>query len=280
MLWGNDAREFAAVAEAHGHAVHAWTHPSPLADNRLPPERKFQAYPGFAAVNAALVAAGDTPVCWVTSPDVVVYADGACAGNGTAHAAAGFAAVAVGGPFGADAAPTFVRGRVLPCRYELAGLDVVAIEGAAVPALPTLWGGAAAACPPPTNNRGEILAVIWAFLILLRMRVGGVIQVRTDSLITVRTLNEWLPARRRRGTEKELANLDLLLIAEALLSQLPKATITHVRGHQVATAAESPQDAAGRRGNDAADRHAAEAAAGDDELVFGGPQGARIAALC
>ncbi|MFA6288610.1 MAG: uracil-DNA glycosylase [Opitutaceae bacterium] len=65
MLWGGKA---VASAEPHidtsRHAILRDQHPSPLAQNRLPPEQKFAANGHFAEANRLLAAHGRQPVDW------------------------------------------------------------------------------------------------------------------------------------------------------------------------------------------------------------------------
>jgi uracil-DNA glycosylase len=65
MLWGGKAE---AAARAHidtsRHMILADQHPSPLAQNRLPPADKFAANDHFAEANRLLVAHGRLPVDW------------------------------------------------------------------------------------------------------------------------------------------------------------------------------------------------------------------------
>lgn len=179
-----------------------------------------------------------------------LYTDGACAGNGRAGARASFAMVV---PVAGRAA--VVRGPVQPRAYALDGLTLRA-DG---PAL------------APSNNRGELLGIVHALLAVLStlgacdgdVPFGGA-EIVSDSLLCIRTLDEWLPARRARGTAHELKNMDLVGIAEALLARarakLP-VRLTHVRSHRAAPARGSPGHAAWA-GNDLADRQAA--LAGDE----------------
>ena len=65
MLWGGKA---ISSAEPHINAKHHVIlrdqHPSPLAQNRLPPEQKFSANHHFAEANRLLAAQGRQPVDW------------------------------------------------------------------------------------------------------------------------------------------------------------------------------------------------------------------------
>jgi hypothetical protein len=52
-------------------------------------------------------------------------------------------------------------------------------------------------------------------------------------------MTEWLPTRRRKGTESQLKNFDLVAIAEELLRDLKEKNsvrLTHVRSHKKAPA--------------------------------------------
>jgi uracil-DNA glycosylase len=65
LLWGGKA---VAAAQPHidsgKHAILIDQHPSPLAQNRLPPEQKFAANNHFAEANRLLIAHNRTPVDW------------------------------------------------------------------------------------------------------------------------------------------------------------------------------------------------------------------------
>ncbi len=65
MLWGGKAQASAQpFIDPTRHAVLADQHPSPLAQNRLPPEQKFAANGHFAEANRLLVAHDRQPVNW------------------------------------------------------------------------------------------------------------------------------------------------------------------------------------------------------------------------
>jgi ribonuclease HI len=139
------------------------------------------------------------------------------------------------------------------------------LAGAGAAVQPTLrlvaFGGGVVA---PSNNRAELLGVVAGLGAALALLDAGAsvadVELVSDSLITVRTLREWLPARRRAGTEGELANGDLIAVADRLLAAVrgrARVELTHVAGH----AARPPASAPARAhlfwaGNDAADRAA------------------------
>ena len=288
FLWGSAARAFAPLVRSHGHVALEWTRPSAGAqapEERLagaggPPDADptgFTACPHFAELGAALSAAGRRPICWDRNTEAVAYCDGACAANGRAGACAGFAAVFSGGPFGdcGGAHPTYVLGRVAPEAYALA--DERAPTGGL-----RLAGGAVA----PSNNRGELLGLIHVFQGLLRCaRLGGVTRalIVSDSKISIQTFDDWLPARLRRGTARELKNFDLVWAGWLLYCELKTVCdvrLQHIRSHQAAPAADAPgyrfgtltvPAAAARAGNALADRLAGEAVALPDcEVRYGG----------
>jgi ribonuclease HI len=195
-----------------------------------------------------LTTRGLRPICWDEAAGCVAFTDGACRGNGRAGARAAFAAVITGGHFGR----VILRGEVAPVAYEL--VDEGAPERGLRPA------AAGVAPVAPSNNRGELLGVACALLALLRGRAAGRVELVSDSLLCIRTLLEWYPARLAAGTERELKNLDLLRVAWGLLGALrarAAVTLTHVRSHRPAPAAQAPaREHFLHRGNELADLHA------------------------
>lgn len=257
MLWGRDAQQFAgSIPNPLVHWVYYWSHPSPLANNRLGVSDRFENAPHFVDANAVLPTRGEKPVCWDPAAPSCVFTDGACTGNGAPAAAAGFGVVFSGGPLSG----TRIAGRVAPRAYRL------------VPGRPAPPGGVSYLLEPdpdspetpPTNNRGEYLGMCWALLALLRAGVQGEVEVVSDSRLVIQTLNEWLPARREKGTEKELANYDLVVIADTLYRELierlyrasgKQLLLTHVRSHQPPPPNDAPmRDRLLWKGNDVADK--------------------------
>jgi len=252
MLWGNDARRLAPAVnpkDSSPHTVLEWGHPSPLSNNQQPPARRFERAPHFAAANRALRAAGRAPVCWDPLEHVHVFTDGGCVKNGTAAAVAAFAAVVLSGPL----AGVRVSG-VVPAR-EFRLVDGARPERGFAVAEPL---SAPSSSPAPTNNRAEYLAGCWALLLLVRAATRGRVELVSDSNLFIQTLEAWLPARRRKGTEKELKNFDLILIAERLLARLRGLStgvrLTHVNSHQKAPPRAQAREHFLWYGNDAADR--------------------------
>jgi uracil-DNA glycosylase len=247
LLWGGDARTYAGLARRYGHVVHEWSHPSPLADNKLPEEGRFRACPHFENVNAALAAGGLRPVVWDNLSPVVAFSDGSCPLNGKPGSRASFAALITGAQFGA----AVFRGEVSPSEYAFIDEDDPerGIHETQTPAV-------------PSNNRGELLGIIYAFLALLRGRAVGRVELVSDSEISIKTLLVWLPSRLKKGSERELKNFDLIWIAWRLLGCLREqaafVALTHVRSHQKPPPESAPsRERFVHRGNAMADEHAA-----------------------
>ena len=260
LLWGSDAAILAPFAHKHGHIVHSWSHPSPMGDNARPEAKRFRMCPHFEDVNRALRKSGRRAIDWDNQRPTMAFCDGACSRNGQPDASAAYAAV-VCGPAGSTAESD----RVLPVEYEFAN-----------PKDPRAGVRARAGSAPvaATNNRAELLGFIRALHILLRSGVVGQIEIISDSRITIKTMTDWLPARRRAGTAASLANFDLVQIAErslaALLLQASVVLLTHTNSHTSRPAAAppgaSPAEAHSAalallvwRGNDLADRLATKA---------------------
>jgi len=221
MLWGGDARAYKSVVVG-AHDVYEWTHPSPMSDNKLDERRRFKRAPHFVDANACLVAQGVRPIVWDPLVPTLAYTDGACTRNGLPDAVAAFAAIVTAGPL----AGVGICGRVAPCAYKLVDANDLC----------------AGFCPdtgdamPPTNNRGEYLAWCWVLLILLRGRVCGRVEIRSDCNLFIKTITKWLPARRKSNTASDLKNLDLITIADALFkaltAQADDLALIHIPSHR------------------------------------------------
>jgi uracil-DNA glycosylase len=263
LLWGGKAEECAAaVARRHGHTVHLWSHPSPQSDNTRPANERFLHCPHFEAVNLSRVSAGRPAIVWDNQAPVIGFAgstdganhdatsmdsataidqtatsascsddsdkaaigftDGGCTKNGYPGARAAFAVYVAGAAFG----KTTVQGLVEPHEYKfiddaLPELGICSVPNTSV---------------RPSNNRGEWLAIIYCFLVVLRGRATGEFELCSDSRNSVMTLKEWYTDRVRKGTEGELKNQDLLQCAlrlhSALVAQTACTVLTHYRSHQ------------------------------------------------
>lgn len=218
ILWGAEAKAIATLARKYGHAAFTWSHPSPLGDKQQPEEKKFKNCTNFTQANEFLKSKGLSPFCWENMGSTILYVDGACSGNGKDDATGGFGLLVLGGHLSQLKA----SGAVPATTFELIDAN-----------FPELGFRPTDEPTPPTNNRAELLALCWAFLILIRGRVFGSVEIVSDSGISVNTLNKWLPNRKAKGTEADLANPDLISIADALLGLLKKRAasvkLRHVR---------------------------------------------------
>lgn len=128
-----------------------------------------------------------------------IFCDGACSGNGTARAVAGWA-------WGYW--PNTVAGQ--PARH-----------------------GAGRPPGPATNQRAELTALLEA-LRSWSSANGGPVTVMTDSMYAINCTSKWGPAWARKGWRRDsgepLQNLDLIKPLVALWR--PAWRLEHVRGHQ------------------------------------------------
>jgi uracil-DNA glycosylase len=230
LLWGGAAKKLAAlIRKAGGGAcpVFEWSHPSHVSfgncDNSHPPELKFVHCPHFARVNEVLVRTRRLPIEWDPLAGTLAFTDGACSETGKPTARGGWAFETVCGPV-----PRVARsGAVPPLQVELVD-----------PQRPELgfWDKRGAPLVPPTNNRAEFHAMAACLAHLLAAGVRGPVEVVADSELVVKTLEDWLPKRRAKGTAHELKNFDLVEVCEALLAALRRQALavrlTRVDSHQ------------------------------------------------
>jgi ribonuclease HI len=131
----------------------------------------------------------------------VIYCDGACRGNGTRHAIAGWAWAYWPGIAAAE--PTHYRAERLTS-------------------------------PPATNQRAELMALMEAIRWWKETRGDLPIKIHTDSMYAINCTTKWGPAWRRKGwtraSGEPLQNLDL--IKPLVECWNPAWSIIHVRGHQ------------------------------------------------
>ena len=62
VLWGKQAQNFGKYID--GHAIFKWLHPSPLAQNRAPLEKKFINCDHFTKINEMLEKNNQDPIIW------------------------------------------------------------------------------------------------------------------------------------------------------------------------------------------------------------------------
>jgi ribonuclease HI len=161
-----------------------------------------------------------------------IFCDGACRGNGTKRAVAGWA--------------------------------WAFWPGAAV-GEPTHFGAAPLAGQPATNQRAELMALLeamrwWA------SGEGGPIKIYTDSSYAISCTSKWGPSWRKKGWRRDsgepLQNLDIIKPLVELWK--PKWALVHVRGHQTGDRPEV-------WGNNWVDRAAVAGANGTEMIPVTGP---------
>jgi ribonuclease HI len=191
----------------------------------------------------------------VDVPEIYAFFDGACTGNGRVHAKAGFGTIFKKITSSEHQVIHYMNGPVEPLKYEFVDFTQ-----------PTKGLQTKNERVKPSNNRGEYLGFIWSLINILKfydsLQGRPPVTIVSDSLLCIKTMNDWLPNRRKKNTLHELKNLDLVLITERLLNQLQSLTtvvLRHVRSHR-----EQPSEKYGYsyicwKGNDQADRLATKA---------------------
>jgi len=243
MLWGVGVVSSISPNSLESHVIHEWPHPTPIFNDESSESAKFRTCTHFKDVHVSL------GINWNVNAGCIAFTDGACSSNGKPGARASFAAVITGGQFGA----AVVRGMVCSTEYTFVD-DEDLSRGIKTTARRA----------HPSNNRGELLGIIYALLGLIRGCALGITEIITDSKICVDTLLSWLPTRIKKGTDHELKNHDLIMIAWRLLSKLrcqaSHVILTHTRSHQRKPPASAPVRVRFvHRGNEIADEHAGEA---------------------
>lgn len=162
-----------------------------------------------------------------------IFTDGGCSNNGKKNAVASFSCIIIDGK-----TRKIIRGKVLPNEFFLEnGNDTIVTEnsnGNIVTKITEIKPNEKYV--QPSNNRGELLGIIQAlkYLTSLQTNATNVIIV-SDSLLCIKTFNEWLPARRKKNTAHELKNFDLISIGEILLEECKKLNFNikfvHINSH-------------------------------------------------
>lgn len=163
------------------------------------------------------------------------FSDGGCINNGQKNAKASFSSVFIDGK-----EKYTISGLVKPYKYYLnaASSDLTLSE---IDDFDNIILVDDTTYIQPSNNRGELLGIIYSLLQLLKRGLTedvheNTVELITDSLISVNTFNDWLPTRRKKNTAHELKNFDLLIIGEYLLNEIKQlyesVNIIHVKSHQ------------------------------------------------
>lgn len=215
-------------------------HPSPLANNRLLSDAKFESTTHFIEVNEWI----NPPINWnlasrettgirsshsdyqplnvlhSVSENVtlsgatidfpmnkihlfnIAFTDGACSGNGKSHAAAGAGVFFGSGSLAGKEMSAPITDRSVCGAYQVT----------------------------PSNNRGELEAIRMAVAALVEIRSNLPIMIVSDSKYSIGCICEWYPNRVRNNTHLKLANLDLISdILNIIMDNRLKIMFKHVR---------------------------------------------------
>ena len=166
------------------------------------------------------------------------FSDGGCTNNGKKNAIASYCAILIDGK-----TKYIQKGLVKPNKYILILPEVGSHEvGSHAPAnFDSIISIDESIKIIPSNNRGELLGIIYCLMQLYLKStntdfIPTTVELYSDSLICIKTLNIWLPFRKKKNTEHELKNFDLIQIADFLLTKIKikyiLITILHVKSHQ------------------------------------------------
>ena len=230
FLWGVEAKSYADFCV--NCKVYGWTHPSPLANNRISADKKFINCPHFTYCN----------IRWNNYELVTAFTDGACTNNGKINSAASYAAYIIGAQY-----ETIIGGIVEPYEYQFK--DINRIEDGII--------AKKSEKVRPSNNRGEMLGIINALLALVSCYAVGPIEIISDSELCIKTITVYYPNRLSKGTISELKNLDLIQIAMALIDKLNSRTTVsfiHTRSHTILSANATDSERFIHAGNDKVDK--------------------------
>lgn len=197
LLWGSYAKKIQTIVHKYNTHILTWTHPSPLADNRLDISKKFVNCDHFIKTNELIQAQKRRPIVWDTMDITYIFTDGACTGNGSPNAKASFALQTAGGALGYF----YISGLVQPFEYTLSSMILSYNQTNTI---------------IPSNNRGELLAIIYALIMVYKSNTINDIIIVSDSEYSIKSILKYYPNRVKAGTSHELKNLDLLAIAHLL----------------------------------------------------------------
>lgn len=187
-------------------------------------------------------------IVWNPLSTIIAFTDGGCSKNGKVGARASYATMITGGQFG----NSVVSGEVYPNAYKF-----IDVKNPHIGIMHDVKIQIA-----PSNNRGELLGIVYALLALLKGCAIGNVEIISDSKISVNTLSTWLPNRIKKGTSHEMKNLDLLMISWELLASLRKQCKSVIFTHTNSHTRQPPISAPSReryiwKGNDMVDKYAA-----------------------
>lgn len=160
-----------------------------------------------------------------------IFTDGACTGNGKKTAKASWVVYIHN--------KLIIRGMVQPYEYFLSD-DTLMVNEKHV---------------NPTNNRGELLAIIFALSYINKYGKGENSIIYSDSLITVNTINVWYNNRKKNNTLHEFKNLDLINIIMSLYDE-SIVKCHHVMAHRKFNESFDEDETVIWNGNNIADKYA------------------------
>lgn len=165
---------------------------------------------------------------------ILVFTDGGCIGNGKKNAKASFAVYMNN---------TIYRGHVKPYEYIMQNNKLIVNTEKSI---------------LPSNNRGELLSIIYAFLEIIKSNNTQKYMLFSDSMICVKTINIWYENRLRKGTTNQFKNPDLINIMMTLYNQVKDfVSVIHTRGHQKITKSTTESEKIIINGNNIVDQCAA-----------------------
>ncbi|MCK4968202.1 MAG: uracil-DNA glycosylase [Candidatus Aenigmarchaeota archaeon] len=204
ILWGAFAqKKEKLIASKNKHTILKWSHPSPLANNRLPIEKKFDKCDHFIRTNKALLKNSRSPINWCIGNDlrkITLFTDGSARANGKANAIASYA-------------------YYIPELMQEHGGIVKKILCKGKPVL-------------PSNQRGELMGIIKGLKYLLLISFAGSCQIVSDSMYCINIINTWLTKWKKENTLSEKKNLDLIETLDKYIIMFPGCLTTkHVKSH-------------------------------------------------
>lgn len=110
----------------------------------------------------------------------------------------------------------------------------------------------------PSNNRAELLAIIYGLIYIIHKKNEN-IELYSDSLISIKTINEWYENRKKKNTLHEFKNLDLISIIMKIIEIIKINNIIqckHIRSHSKFNPYLSEKELISWKGNYIADIYA------------------------
>lgn len=158
-----------------------------------------------------------------TNVPVFYFTDGSCINNGKKDAKAGFGLVV----FSAYKPRVLMSGKVLPGTYSFT--NCLKVDKSNI--------------INPSNNRGELLGLIFAFMSIKYEYIGRNVNICTDSKYCIDTFTKWYHSKKKKGIENTMKNIDMIEICMQLQQEIKimgaNITFTHVPSHRSAPASDS-----------------------------------------